>query len=85
MIDFTMQEKIEILEANGYEVKLETRSFWRSVYHNDTESWDAEIYAVFKDGKEVNEYRANNVSKDYYIDDVFDQIYKKKITNLLCN
>jgi len=81
-IHFNIDEKIRVLEANGYEVKEVTMEFSRSCYHNSVEYYDAKIKKVFKDGKELNE-RYPYDSKDHYVDMVFIGIYKEKIINFL--
>lgn len=83
-MNFSVEQKIKVLEANGYEVKKVTKQFSRSVYHNSIEFYDCEIYTVWKDGKDVNEYYMYN-DQEHYVDVIFNEIYREKIINLLCN
>jgi len=83
-MNFTVDQKIKVLEANGYEVKPVTMEFSRNIYHNDVEWYDSEILTVWKDGIEINKGYMYD-SKEHYVDVIFNEIYYEKITNLLCS
>lgn len=84
-ISFTIEEKIGILQAAGYEIKEELRHCYRSIYHNDVEEFDQMMKIVYKDGVEVDgTYKViRSVSPDYHVKEVFDMYAKNKIFNLL--
>lgn len=88
MIDiFSLDDKIEILKKNGYKIKKESRKAFKNAYHNDFIEYDQMMWIVYKNGKEVkSDYNIRrSVSTGYHVNQVFEKIYKEKITKLLVN
>lgn len=83
-LTFDFEEMIQALKNNGYEIKKEQRSDYTTVYHNDVEVFDKDVYIVYLGGHEVVDTsypcRYNNLD---IVEDIFSKILKRKLLKLI--
>lgn len=82
-IHFRLEEKIDFLRRKGYEVKEEIESMSWSVYHNDVESADVKIYAVYKDGIAFHRPCGMNYNPDEWVDSIFQVEIEQKLKKFI--
>lgn len=67
------EEKIEYLRKLGYTIGKRKEHMWWSVYHNDTEEEDVEVWYVQKNGIDYGCPSRNHYGSEEWVDSVFQQ------------
>lgn len=80
---FSHDEMTTILEQNGYTVKLVTVNMRYSVYHNDVEYEDVEVWGVFDGDGEYKKPSYLDFKKYDWLRDAFTSVAKQKVFDFL--
>ena len=76
-ISFTIQEKIALLQSQGFEVKKEYVKMTYTEYHNQVSYEDQLVWTVRKDGKHYREPLGYSFRTEEWVDSVFQEVFEK--------
>lgn len=81
-MNFTLDQKIFVLQANGYEVRHEKFVYKEEYYRNAPEIISRNVWKVYKSGKLVA-YDFIGKSDKAQVEELFNKIVYEKLTKFL--
>lgn len=86
MMNFTLEEKIKILNQNGFEVKEGIYEYSENEYHNKVVNHEIKVYKVYRNGVDIfKDQISYELGSNKAVDKCFENILKGKLYNILMN
>ncbi len=79
---FTIDQKIYILQANGYEVKNETITYTEEYYRNAPEVISRKVWKVYRQGKPIA-FDYTGRTDDAQVNALFKKVASEKLIKIL--
>jgi hypothetical protein len=80
-LTFTTEQKIKVLEANGYQVLVEEVITIDPIYHNQVKEIPLAVFRVYKDIQAIPFHWNPYSNKDSQLNMIFEGIASKYITD----
>lgn len=82
-LSYTFEQKKDALVEWGYRVERESREFSRSIYHNDVEHYNRDVWVVYnKDGTEWYKGYADYGAVEL-VERAFDREFSERLLKLV--